>query len=244
MKKFLISQGAPANMAPYAALSSKYGIEFEFKPFFVIEPLSGAEFRTQHIDLSKYTAVIFSSRHTIDAYFKLCEDARFKVPETMKYFCTTELVANYLQKYVVYRKRKIFFGTGTPESVVSQITARHSVEKFLVATSNAANGAPYAKLLEEKKCEYVVGEVVKPVFQDLSGLDLSAYELIALYNACDLMSLKASFPDFKQGDAKILAYGKSIQKALNEAGLEACALAPTPEAPSVVKAIDIYLSGK
>ena len=116
--RILISQTAPSNLNAFKSLEEKYGATVEFHPFFLIEPLSAREFRSQRINLPDYTAIVFSSRHAIDAYFKLCEEMRFKVPETMKYFCTTELVALYLQKHVVYRKRKIFFGDGTPQSVV------------------------------------------------------------------------------------------------------------------------------
>lgn len=242
MKKILISQNVPGNVAPYEALGEKYGVEFDFRPFYVIEPLSSAEFRSQHIELSSFTAVVFSSRFAIDAYFKLCGEYRFKVPETMKYFCTTELVANYLQKYVVYRKRKIFFGDGTPESVAELVTPRHSSEKFLIATSDLSNGLQYANLLEAKNCECKVGVLIKPVFQDLSQICLDSYEMIVLYNANDVLSLKASFPDFKQGSIKFLAYGKGIVKAMEESGLTACMQAPTPEIPSVVKALGLYLS--
>ena len=123
--KILISQKTPTNLASYSVLKEKYGVELEFHPFFLIEPLSAKEFRAQHINLPDYTAVVFTSRHAIDAYFKLCEEMRFKVPETMKYFCTSEIIALYLQKHVVYRKRKIFFGEGNPESIVAQIGPKH-----------------------------------------------------------------------------------------------------------------------
>ena len=119
--KILVSQKTPSNLNAYKALEEKYGATVEFTPFFLIEPVTPKEFRAQRINISDYTAIVFSSRHAIDAYFTMCEEMRFKVPETMKYFCTTELVALYLQKHVVYRKRKIFFGDGTPQSVVSLI---------------------------------------------------------------------------------------------------------------------------
>ena len=126
--KILISQHAPSNPAPYETLQSRFGAELDFRPFFIIEPLSAREFRSQHISLPDYTAIVFSSRHAIDAYFKLCEEMRFKVPETMKYFCSTEAVAMYLQKHIVYRKRKIFYGTGTSASIVALVTAKHKGE--------------------------------------------------------------------------------------------------------------------
>ena len=114
IKKILVSQKAPSNMAPYDALTEKYGVSFEFRPFFAIEPLTSLEFRAQRINIADYTAITFSSRHAIDAFFKLSEELRVKIPETMKYFCTTEAVAMYLQKHIVYRKRKIFYGRAHP----------------------------------------------------------------------------------------------------------------------------------
>ena len=131
--KVLVSQHTPTNMAPFEMLQEKFGAEVEFHPFFVMEALSGKEFRAKKINLPDYTAVVFSSRLAIDAYFKLCEEMRFKVPDT------TEAVAMYLQKHIVYRKRKIFYGTGTPESVVALIGPKHKGEKFLIAASDGAN---------------------------------------------------------------------------------------------------------
>ena len=123
--KILISQQAPNNKTAYTALTEKYGAEIEFRPFYLIEPLSSREFRAQRVNIPDFTAITFSSRHAIDAFFTLCEELRIKVPETMKYFCTTEAVAMYLQKHIVFRKRKIFYGTGTADSLLAQIGAKH-----------------------------------------------------------------------------------------------------------------------
>ena len=130
IQKILISQRPPVNETPYANLKEKFGVDIDFQPFFLIEPLTSREFRTQKINILDYSAIVFSSRHAIDAFFFLCEELRVKVPETMKYFCTTEAVAMYLQKHIVYRKRKIFFGKGTPESVMEQIQPKHRHEKL------------------------------------------------------------------------------------------------------------------
>ena len=131
-QKILISQQTPNNTAAYAALKEKYGVEIEFRPFYLIEPLSSREFRAQRVNIPDFTAITFSSRHAIDAFFKLCDELRIKVPETMKYFCTTEAVAMYLQKHIVFRTRKIFFGTGTADSLLAQIGAKHQQENFLM----------------------------------------------------------------------------------------------------------------
>ncbi len=242
--KILISQKAPSNLNAYNVLEEKYGASVEFHPFFLIEPLSDKEYRSQRINLSDYTAIVFSSRHAIDAYFKLCEGQRFKVPETMKYFCTTELVALYLQKHVVYRKRKIFFGDGTPQSVVAQIGTKHKGEKFLIATSDDSKATAITKLFDKAGLDYTVSAMVKSVPQDLSGLDLSEYGALVLYNPNDLKSLYASFPDFTQGELAIISYGRSIAAALGEAGLNVAVKGPSAEIQSAAKAIDVFLSKK
>ena len=239
--KILISQQAPSNRVQYTALEEKFGAEVEFHPFFCIEPLTAKEFRAQRINLPDYTAIVFSSRVAIDAYFKLCEETRFKVPETMKYFCTTELVANYLQKHIVFRKRKIFSGNGTPESVIALISNKHKGENFLITTSDNANSEAMKRLFERQGLKFATAVMVKSVSQDLKGLDLSSYDLIALYNPYDVKSLYENYPDFQQGSIKFVTYGKSIVKAMDEAGLAIEVSAPKPEVPSVAKAIELYL---
>ncbi len=229
-------------MAPYEALTEKYGVEIEFKPFFVVEPLSSREFRTQRLNILDYTAVVFSSRHAINAFFQLCEELRVKVPETMKYFCTTEAVAMYLQKHIVYRKRKIFYGDGSPASVVAQIGPKHVGEHFLIVTSDNSNSGPLTRLFDEKKLSYTTAVFVKSVPQDLKDVDFGAYELAVLYNPADVKSLFENFPDFRQGSLKFISYGKTIVKAMEEAGLSIEIKAPTPEVPSAAKAIEVYLS--
>ena len=239
--KILISQQMPSNFAAYEKLQSQFGAELDFRPFFLIEPLSAKEFRAEHISLPDYTAIVFSSRHAIDAYFKLCEEMRFKVPETMKYFCSTEAVAMYLQKHIVYRKRKIFFGNGTPESVVDLIGPKHKGEKFLVTTSDNSSQDALTSLLEKKGLDYTKGVFVKSVSQDLSSVDIKSFDMIVFYNVADVKSLQENFPDFQQGDIKMVSFGKSIVKAMEDAGLRIDVKAPTPEAPSVARAIELYL---
>lgn len=242
IQKILISQKQPSNATHYTAIEEKFGVKLDFQPFFLIEPLSSREFRAQRINLPDYTAIIFSSRHAIDAYFSLCEELRFKVPETMKYFCTTDVVAMYLQKHIVYRKRKIFYGDGTPASIVAQIGSKHKGEKFLVTTSDSSNGNVMASALSKAGIDSTTAVMVKSVPQDLKGLDLHSYDLIAVHNPYDIRALKENFPNFEQKDLKFISFGKSIVKAMDEAGLTAVLQAPTPEAPSLSKAIELYLS--
>ncbi|MDE5732602.1 MAG: uroporphyrinogen-III synthase, partial [Bacteroidales bacterium] len=217
-------------------------VEFDFKPFFMIEPLTSREFRAQRINILDHTAIVFSARTTIDAFFQLCEELRVKVPETMKYFCTTEAVANYLQKHIVYRKRKIFFGDGTPGSILNLIGTKHKDEKFLIATSESVSKDAVTLLFENTKLDFLTAVFVKPVSQDLKDTDLSSYDMVVLFNPADVKSLYENHPDFVQGDIKFVSYGKSVVKAMTDAGLEIEISAPTPQAPSVAKALEIYLS--
>lgn len=231
-------------MTQYQAVSEKFGVSFDFRPFFLIEPLSSREFRAQRINILDYTAIVFSSRHAIDAFFSLSEELRVKIPETMKYFCTTELVAMYLQKHIVYRKRKIFYGDGTPESVVALIGPKHKGEKFLITTSEASNSESLTRLFDEKKLEYKVGVFVKSVSQDLHDVDIASYDMIVFYNPADVKSLQENFPAFVQGETKMVSYGRSIVKAMEEAGLRVDVKAPSPEAPSVARAVELYLESQ
>jgi len=244
IKKILISQRAPLNEAPYTALKEQYGVDITFKRFFLIEPLTSREFRSQKINILDYTAIMFSSRHAIDAFYGLCEELRVKVPETMKYFCTTEAVAMYLQKHIVYRKRKIFFGNGTPESILEQIGSKHKGEKFLVTQSDSNGSTAITRLLDAQGIDYKTAVFIKSVPQDLKGMDLKEYDMIVFYNPYDVKSLFENFPDFKQDGIKFVTFGKSIVKAMEESGLSIDVKAPTPEAPSVAKAIELYLEGQ
>lgn len=240
VSSILISQQPPKANSPYSDITAKYGVKFDFDPFFTIEPLSSREFRAQRVNILDYTAIVFSARSTIDAFFHLCGELRVKIPETMKYFCTTEAVAMYLQKHIVYRKRKIFFGDGTAPSLITLIGSKHKGEKFLIATSDST-GNDVTRVFEESGLDFKSAVFVKSVSQDLKSLSLDSYDMIVLYNPSDVKSLYENFPDFKQGNIKFVSYGKSVVKAMKEAGLEIEISAPTSTAPSVAKAIELYL---
>ena len=240
IRRILVSQQPPKAAAPYETISAKFGVTFDFIPFFLIEPVSSREFRAQRINILDYTAIVFSARSTIDAFFHLCEELRVKIPETMKYFCTTEAVAMYLQKHIVYRKRKIFFGDGTASSVISLIGAKHKGEKFLITTSDSPD-TEITRMFESSGLEFKSAIFVKSVSQDLSGVDIRSYDMIVLYNKADVKSLFENCPDFSQGDIKFVSYGKSVVKAMEEAGLEIAISAPSAEAPSVARAVELYL---
>ena len=241
IRKILISQRTPLNEAPYASLKEKYGVDITFRRFFLIEPLTSREFRAQRINILDYTAIVFSSRHAIDAFYGLCEELRVKVPETMKYFCTTEAVAMYLQKHIVFRKRKIFFGDGTSESILNQIGTKHKGERFLVTQSDSAGSTSLSKLFDAHGIDYKAAVFVKSVPQDLKDMDLKEYDMIVFYNPYEVKALLENFPGFEQGDIKFVSFGKSIVKAMEDAGLSIAVKAPTPEAPSVARAIELYL---
>lgn len=242
--RVLVSQKEPAKMTAWEPLKQDFGAELEFRPLFSIEPLTSREFREQRINLAEYTAIVFSSRHAIDAYFKLCEELRIKVPETQKYFCTTELVATYLQKHIVYRKRKIFFGNGTPQSVVSLIGPKHKGEKFLITKSDSSNTKTLSSLFKAAGLDFSEAVLVKSVTEDFQGVDLSAYDILVLYNPADVKSLQQNFPDLKPEDLHVISYGHSIVKALEEAGITPVVKAPLPEASSAAKAVELYLNGR
>ena len=242
VKNILISQQQPTTASPYTSIAEKFGVNFDFKPFFKIEPLTSREFRSQRINILDHTAIVFSARSTIDAFFQLCEELRVKVPETMKYFCTTEAVANYLQKHIVYRKRKIFFGDGTPQSIIGLIGTKHKGENFLIATAESSSKDAVTKIFETQKYSFETAVFVKPVSQEIKDVDLHSYDMVVLFNPADVKSLYENYPDFQQGDIKFVSYGKSVVPAMEEAGLTIEISAPTPEAPSVAKALELYLS--
>ena len=242
VKKILISQQQPKTASPYTSIAEKFGVGFDFQPFFKMEPLTSREFRSQRINILDYTAIVFSARTTIDAFFQLCEELRVKVPETMKYFCTTEAVANYLQKHIVYRKRKIFFGDGTPDSIIGLIGTKHKGESFLIATAESTGKDAVTKLFETQSLRFATAVFVKPVSQDIKGIDLHSYDMVVFFNPADVKSLYENYPDFAQKDIRFVSYGRSIVKAMEDAGLSIEISAPTAEAPSVAKALEIYLS--
>ena len=242
VKNILISQQQPTTASPYASIAEKFGVHFDFNPFFKIEPLTSREFRSQRINILDHTAIVFSARSTIDAFFQLCEELRVKVPETMKYFCTTEAVANYLQKHIVYRKRKIFFGDGKPDSIIGLIGTKHKGEKFLIATAESSTKDAVTKAFETQKYDFETAVFVKPVSQDIKDVDLHSYDIIVFFNPADVKSLYENQPEFQQGDIKFASYGKTVVGAMEEAGLKIEISAPTVEAPSVAKALEIYLS--
>lgn len=237
----LVSQPAPQNSSPFTELTSKFDVNLDFHPFFKVEPLSAKEFRAQKINILDYTAIVFTAKTTIDAFFKLCEELRVTVPETMKYFCNSESTAVYLQKHIIFRKRKIFYGNGTTASILDAIGTKHKEEKFLIAATADNIKGDLHKLFSKTKFKFESAAFVKTIYSNLQEFDLSKYQVAVFYSPHDVKSLMESYPEFEQKDLKIATFGPAAAKAVAAAGLKADITAPTPEAPSIAKAILLHM---
>lgn len=243
IKKVLISQPEPKGTSPYAELVSKYNMTIDFKPFFKVEGVSLRDFIAQRVNVLDYTAVVFTSRTAIDSFFKISQEQRITIPETMKYFCQSEAIAVYLQKYIVYRKRKIFFGTGTADSIIETIGTKHKAEKFLIACTD--NLKPEVdRMFTKAKLEHGSAVFVRTVSNDVSSFNISDYQMIVFYSPSDVKSLFESFPEFRQDNLLFATYGPSTAKAAKAAGLELAIEAPTPQAPSIAGALLKFVTEK
>ena len=240
IKRVLISQPEPSGASPYTDLISKWGLTIDFRPFFRVEGVSVRDFVAQRVTILDYTAIVFTSRLAIDSFFHICEQTRVSVPETMKYFCQSEAIAVYLQKYIVYRKRKIFFGTGTVASMVQAIGTKHKGEHFLIACTDNLKPEVH-KLFTKEKLKHGSAVFVRTVSNDLSGLNPHDYQVVAFYSPSDVKSLQEAYPDFEQKDLVFATFGPSTAKAMEEAGLKVDIKAPTPNAPSIAEALSNYL---
>ena len=225
--------------SPYAQLKSKRKIKIDFIPFIHVEGIAAREVRQQKIDLSKFSAIILTSRNAIDHFFRVAEEMRFPIPNALKYFCLSEAVAFYLQKYVVYRKRKIYVGGRTFEDLSKQI-AKYQEESYLIPCSNALSPI-IPKMLNELDVKWVQGTFYNTVISDLSSLKDVYYDVLVFFSPSGIESLFSNFPDFKQNNTRIAAFGKSTVKAAKDAGLRIDINAPTPKVASMSKALDIYI---
>ena len=241
IKKVLVSQPKPATeKSPYFDIAEKFGVEIDFRPFFKVEPLTSKEFRQQKISILDHTAVVFTSRHAINHFFHLCEELRVAIPETMKYFCVTEAIAVYLQKYIVYRKRKIFFGqTGKVEDL-AVVIGKHPKEKYLIPVSDI-HKEDLISLLEAKKISYTKAVMYRTVSNDFEDNEKFDYDMLVFFSPSGISSLLKNFPNFEQKDIKIGCFGPTTAKAIKDAGLRLDMEAPTPEAPSITAALEMYL---
>jgi len=243
ISNILISQPCPSGASPYTDIAAKYGVNFEFSPFFKVEGVSLRDFISQKVSVLDYSAIVFTSRTAIDSFFTICEQSRITVPETMKYFCQSETIAVYLQKYIVYRKRRIFFGSGTMASMLDIITSKHKTENILITCTDSLK-PEVKKLFTKAKLKHGSVVLVRTVYNDLKTLDFSKYQMMVFYSPNDVKSLFESQPEFKQEGILFATYGPSTAKAMKDAKLKVALSAPTPEAPSIAEALNNYLSGK
>ncbi len=241
VKKVLVSQPKPSSeKSPYFEIAEKYGVEIEFRPFIKVEGLTAKEFRQSKISISDYTAVIFTARTAIDHFFRLCEEMRISIPDTMKYFCTTESIALYLQKYIIYRKRKIFHGkTGKLDELLPYLM-KHNKEKFLYAISSV-HKAEDLNILDKNNINYTKAVMYRTVSNDFAPDEKFDYDMLLFFSPSGIDSLLKNFPDFKQDEVKIGCFGATTAKAVRDAGFRLDIEAPSVKAPSMTAALDMYL---
>lgn len=244
VKKILVSQPEPADLekSPYKNLVNKYGVDITFYKFFDVVGLTVSEFRKSRIHLSEYTAIIFNSKNSIDHFFRLAKELREVIPDTMKYFCTSEAIALYLQNYIQYRKRKIFFGTQYFADLI-EILGKHRDEKFLFPCSDEKQ-TEYTKLLDKNKFKYTKATMYTSVPKDLSKFNLKDYDIVCLFSPIGVRSLLKNYPDAADMNLNIAAFGTSTHAALKAAGIKLTIAAPTKTSPSMAMAIENYINGK
>jgi uroporphyrinogen-III synthase len=243
VKKILITQPRPdGEKSPYFELARKYSVELDFHPFIVVEAIAAKDFRKQKIDIAQYTAVIFTSRNAIDHFFRICEEMKVNISQDTKYFCITEAVALYLQKFILYRKRKVFYGAdGTNKSLFDVINKHKDNEKFLYPCSESFD-SEITNWLKSNNCGYATPVLYKIISNDVTEVIARNYDVICFFTPGGVRSLMENFPNFKQNGTRIGAFGANTFKAVEDAGLSLDIKAPQPQAPSMVSALEIFLS--
>ncbi len=241
IKKILVSQPKPSSeKSPYFDIAERYGVDIVFHPFIKVEGISAREFRQEKISLSEHTAVVFTSRHAIDHFFQLAKELRFAVPDDMKYFCITEQVALYIQKYVQYRKRKIFFGETGRFADLLPLMVKHKNERYFIPMSDVHNDE-IKDLLDSKKLHHTEGVMYRTVANDLNTDEPFDFDLVVFFSPSGVHSLLKNYPDFKQGEMSIATFGPTTAKAVKEAGLRLDLEAPTPQYPSITSALKAFI---
>ena len=239
LSKILVSQPKPASdKSPYFDIARKYGVEIDFKQFIQVEALSAKEFRAQHIDLTEFTAIVFTSRHAIDHFFGLCAELRVQVPETMKYFCISETISLYIQKYVQYRKRKNFFPESGRISDLIPIMAKHRSEKYFVPQSSVHTDE-MKNMLDNANLDHNEAVMYYTVPNDFTPDEAFDYNMLVFFSPEGINSLIKNFPDFQQGDIKVACLGTKTIQAAESAGIRVD-YQPTPELRSVPALIEAY----
>ena len=242
IKKILVSQPKPSSdKSPYYDIAAKYGVEIEFRPFIKVEGIDSKEFRSQKISILDHTAVIFTSRHAIDHFFQLCKEMRVVIPDDMKYFCPIETIALYIQKYVQYRKRKVFYGTTGKINDLLPAMTKHKNERYFVPLSDVHND-DIKNLLDEKKLRHTEGVMYRTVSNNFRSDEPFDYDLIVFFSPSGVRSLLENFPDFKQDKIAIATFGPTTAKAVRDAGLRLDLEAPTQQYPSITSAIDAFIA--
>ncbi|SEK65229.1 uroporphyrinogen-III synthase [Chitinophaga rupis] len=244
VQSILISQPKPeTEKSPYFDLAKKFNVKLDFYPFIRVEGLSAKDFRKQKIDILNFTAVIFTSRNSVDHFFRICEEMKIKVSQDCKYFCITEAVALYLQKFILYRKRKVFYGAdGSTKSLLEVMNKHRDNEKFLFPSSDSQK-KDIEEWLKINKCEYATATLYKTVSNDVKEiLSGKEYDMIVFFSPSGVRSLFENLPEFQQNGTRIGAFGPTTSAAVEEAGLRLDVKAPAPQAPSMVAALEQYLS--
>ncbi|WP_298531083.1 uroporphyrinogen-III synthase [uncultured Algibacter sp.] len=240
VKTILVSQPEPKiENSPYFDLIEKQRVKIDFRPFIHVEGVAAKEIRHQKIDLNNYTAIILTSRNAVDHFFRIAEEMRFKVPDSMKYFCQSEAVAYYLQKYVVYRKRKIYVGKRT-FAELSPLIKKYKEEKFLLPNTDKVKPA-VPEILNALGVDWKQATFYKTVVSDLSDLANVSYDVLVFFSPSGIESLFQNFPDFQQNETRIAVFGNTTIKAVQEKGLRVDISAPTPETPSMTMALEKYI---
>lgn len=240
VKKILVSQPKPTSeKSPYFEIADKYGVDIEFRPFIKVEGLTAKEFRQSKINIADFTAIIFTARTAIDHFFRLAEEMRVSIPDTMKYFCTTESIALYLQKYIVYRKRKIFHGSTGKLDELLPFLKKHNKEKFLFAVSDVHKDE--TNILDSIGLDYTKAVMYRTVSNDFAADEPFDYDMLIFFSPAGIDSLLKNFPDFKQDEVKIGCFGKTPAKAVKDAGLRLDIEAPSETSPSMTAALDNFL---
>ena len=243
IKKILVSQPKPSSeKSPYYDIASRFDVELVFRPFIKVEGISAREFRTQKVSILDHTAIVFTSRHAIDHFFTLAKEMRLTIPEDMKYFCVTETIALYIQKYVQYRKRKVFFGTTGKMDDLLPTMVKHKTEKYLVPMSDVHNDS-VSNLLDSKKLQHTECVMYKTVSNDFTDEEIKTfdYDMLLFFSPSGIESLTKNFPNFNQGDIAIGTFGPATAKAVHDAGLRLDLEAPTEKYPSMTGALQHYL---
>lgn len=241
IKKVLVSQPKPTSeKSPYFDIAEMYGVKIDFRPFIKVESLSAKEFRQQKVSILDHTAVVFTSRHAIDHFFSLCSEMRITIPETMKYFCTSETIALYIQKYVQYRKRKVFFGATGKFADLLPLIVKHNTEKYFIPMSDVHNDE-VKNLLDKNKIQHTEAIMYRTVSNDFTPEEKFDYDMLIFFSPAGIQSLMKNFPDFEQKDIAIGSFGPTTAQAVKDAGLRLDLEAPTAAAPSMTAALDMFI---